>query len=79
MINFSDIYYYNKSIVYNYWLHCYFDFKDMTKILCNMVEELVKNNSFLDYNQSIKIIKRDNSEILRNLSLSELRSYIFQK
>ncbi len=79
MIFFSKSYFKDQSIIDNNYFNCYFDFKDITKRLCNMVEELVKNNSLLDYNQAIKIIKRDNSDILKNFSLSELRSYIFQK
>ena len=78
MILFTTQYLDDQAVLKTNYLYCYSDFKDIINRLCNMVEELVINNAFLDYNQAIKIIKIDNSEILRKFSLSELRSYIFK-
>jgi hypothetical protein len=69
----------DQLVIYHYYLHCYLDFKDLVKKISSMVKELLIHNSLISSNQAIKILKSDNSEILKNFSLSELRGYIHQK
>ena len=79
MIFFSPVYRENKEIVYHYYLHRYLDFTDLVKRISRMVRELLTYNELLDYNEAIKILKKDNSEPLKVFAIGDLKRYISTK
>ena len=76
LIIFSIIYYENKTILYNYWLHRCFDFEEIIKRISIMVKELLLHNKLIDYNEAVRILRKDNSEPLKIFSKGEIRRYI---
>ncbi len=79
MIFFSNKYLEDQSVIYHYYLHCYLDFKDLVKRISRMIKELLIHNELLDYNEAIKILKKDNSEILKVFAIGDLKRYISTK
>jgi hypothetical protein len=75
MIFFSKIYRENQSILSNYWLKRYFNFKEFIKRIRRMVKELLRHNPLIDYNEAVRILKLDNSETLRPFSHDKLKRY----
>ena len=75
MIFFSHYYRENKAIVDTYWLQSCFNFEEIIQRISNMVEELLIYNP-LTINEAIKVLKRDNSQPLKDFNHDELRIYI---
>jgi len=76
MISFSRIYRENKAILYNYWLYRYFNFEEIIKRISIMIEELLLHNELIDFNEAIRILRKDNSEILKGFRCEDIRRYI---
>jgi hypothetical protein len=65
--------------LYNYWLQRYFNFEEIIIRISNMVKELLIHNELIDYHEAIRILKRDNSESLKDFNHGNLRRYISTK
>ena len=76
MIFFSTNYLEDQSVIYNNYLNCYLDFKDLVKRISRMIKELLIHNELLDYNEAIKILKKDNSQTLKIFAIGDLKRYI---
>ena len=79
MIFFSHKYLEDQSVIYHNYLHRYFDFKDLVKRISRMVKELLIQNELIDRQEAIKILKRDNSEPLKDFNHGDLKRYISTK
>ena len=79
MIFFSNQYLEDQSVIYQNYLHRYFDCKDFVKQISRMVEELLIHNELIDRIEAIRILKRDNSEPLGCFNDGDLKRYISTK
>ena len=77
MIFFSNQYLEDQAVIYQNYLHRYFDFKDFVKQISRMVEELLIHNELIDRIEAIRILKRDNSQTLKRFNHGDLKRYIF--
>lgn len=69
----------DKAVIYHNYLHRYLDFKDLVKRISTMVKELLIHNELIDRQEAIKILKRDNSEPLKDFNQGDLKRYISTK